>query len=333
MSFWKALKPDVVSISDSAEVQSQGEDSLEIKIIEEERKNATILYHRYDTAQDWSDIDYISLYFYGRDTDIGWALSVSNLAEDEEEYVDFNWTDDFTGWKQLVFPIDKQKLDWSRIEKVGIVLDREPLTDTWYLDNLTVGNMETVPIGPTPEQAKLHLNVDGQEQTLGGFTTELSWLEVGPVSLDDERQIIEMSNEGEVVIDKILLYPADGQFDIDSLFSIDNNTSLSYEKLSPTRYQIHVNTDRPFWMVFSEIYHPLWFAHIDSESIQPVENYLGFNSFYIAKIGDYDFILEFKGQQYLKQGAIISCASLGVMLAVGIFSEVWARRKRRSHTG
>jgi hypothetical protein len=45
-----------------------------------------------------------------------------------------------------------------------------------------------------------------------------------------------------------------------------HETKIAFHKIDPTRYEIQVETEEPFWLVFSESYHPGWHAYIEESS-------------------------------------------------------------------
>jgi len=142
--FWQVLDEEVVSITDNSETKVHGDDSLKIEVTGK-KKFHTTLAHYYESSQDWSDIDYISLYFYGRDTKHWFGVVTQTETEPQPEWLEYRWCDNFTGWKRLVFritAIDRLKLGWNRIDKISITMDREPaVAATWYLDDLRIGSL------------------------------------------------------------------------------------------------------------------------------------------------------------------------------------------------
>lgn len=64
-----------------------------------------------------------------------------------------------------------------------------------------------------------------------------------------------------------------------TVLSIDGNApEITFQKINPTKYKVHVNASQPFFLVFSESYHPQWKAYIEdkpsefSEIIASYEN-------------------------------------------------------------
>ncbi len=328
LQFWTATDPDHVRLTNNTDLNESGTVSLEVET-SEKRKYAGLFYHKFDELQDWSSYDAISLIFYGGNSGYDFELVLGSL--NYELIQKFSWKDDLTGWKPLTFALD-MGLDWSEVERMTIGTSPNPVNGTWYFGHLTLNKTEQETVGDASEDAKLRVKIGGESITFGDtikFGTEFGWLTAGPLKLDDGLQTIELSSEGEVKVDKLLLYPTESLSRVNNLFKADGNVALTYEKLAPTRYRVHVKADSPFWAVLTEIYHPLWYAEVDGESIQSTENYLGLNSFHITKTGEYDFSLEFKPQRYLRYGAIISLSTLVFMVLGWVFAERRAKRKNR----
>jgi hypothetical protein len=90
--------------------------------------------------------------------------------------------------------------------------------------------------------------------------------------------------------------------------------NISFEKVDPTRYVVHVRDAKyPYFIVFSETYHPQWKAYVNDEQVPDEYHFIanGYaNSWYISKTGSYDIILEFWPQRLLYMGSAISMVTL-----------------------
>jgi hypothetical protein len=92
-----------------------------------------------------------------------------------------------------------------------------------------------------------------------------------------------------------------------------NNVSVTYEKINPTKYVVHINASEPFFLVFSESYHKDWVAYVDGQQVPNEYHFManGYaNSWYINKTGSYIITLEFWPQKLFYIGATISITSL-----------------------
>lgn len=147
-----------------------------------------------------------------------------------------------------------------------------------------------------------------------------NWHEFGPIYLNAGEQTISISSIGKVDVDELVFYSLkenENAVSLDQLF--ESNAlplSLSYEKVSPVKYNIHVNSSEPFLLIFSDSYHPLWKAYIDNLEVSPTIAYSFVNGFFINKTGSFDVTLYFTGQTYADLGLKISAVTLVAVVAI-----------------
>jgi hypothetical protein len=171
---------------------------------------------------------------------------------------------------------------------------------------------------------KLSVEVDNQTFRLDLNSQEqvpvFAYKYIGPLHLTAGFHTITTS-EGNVPtpqIDRMLLYSLkeDESFvSADNLLSSNqkNSTSITYEKINPTQYTVHVNSSKPFYLVFSDSYDNGWVATIDGQQIHDQYHFTanGYaNGWYINKTGAYTISLEFKPQNLFYAGAAISITTL-----------------------
>ena len=131
-------------MGDDKDIKKHGTDSLKIVANGQERKYSTMLEHIFPDYQDWSDEGHISFYFYGNSTGANFNLGV--MSDDgDQDYAIYGWVDDFTGWRQLSFPLDSPhqslgNVDWTKVKKLRIGNNDRSVRGTWHLDNLGVIN-------------------------------------------------------------------------------------------------------------------------------------------------------------------------------------------------
>lgn len=97
---------------------------------------------------------------------------------------------------------------------------------------------------------------------------------------------------------------------------------IKYDKINPTKYVLRAKADKPYFLIFSESYHPKWQAFIDGKK---AENHFAANGFangwYIDMAGEYEIILEFSPQRYFEAGLIISIAAVVGLLGIGLLKK------------
>ena len=117
----------------------------------------------------------------------------------------------------------------------------------------------------------------------------------------------------------------------------NNAVKLSYTKLSPSEYKVHINATQPFYLFFSEAFDSDWkIAGANSEwysipfSGDLSENHtvaFGFgNSWYINKTGSYDITVFYQPESYQYYAIIGSGVSLGLLITYEIIQ--FARKRK-----
>lgn len=105
--------------------------------------------------------------------------------------------------------------------------------------------------------------------------------------------------------------------------------NVTFERYNPTSYRADIrNASKPFFLVFSESYHPRWKAYIDGQEV--TQHFVGngyANVWYIARTGSYTINIEFSTQRVRDYGIIASVASF---LIVGTLLAKHATKLRRS---
>jgi hypothetical protein len=93
--------------------------------------------------------------------------------------------------------------------------------------------------------------------------------------------------------------------------------AISYERIGPTDYKVHIKTEQPFFLLFSEAYNPFWRVQFaDGQELQPRIGYSIINSFYVNRTGEFDVKVYFGGQTYADMGLKISLFSLVAVTVV-----------------
>jgi hypothetical protein len=85
------------------------------------------------------------------------------------------------------------------------------------------------------------------------------------------------------------------------------------EKINPTKYAIHINTNHPVFIMLNQNFHESWVALVNGLRVPDQFHFIanGYqNSWYINKTGSLDIILEFQPQEWFHYGAVISLTTL-----------------------
>ncbi|MBA7646715.1 hypothetical protein ES703_54481 [subsurface metagenome] len=311
-ALWEVAEPDYVTLSDDTDVKirQDSQNSLKVNLRLPGRSAYTFLERIYQPMEDWSQDLYLVFWFKGEGSDAGFQFSIL-FNDSYEDSAVFGWYDESKEWRRLVLPLAQPggangKVDWSKVWKIRLSTGKDT-TGTFYLDHLSrYHNKEWINLAQS-----VHLPA-GENS----FTLNL---------------------EGKTEVNQLLIYPlneGEGTIPIGNLFQVDDTqtASISYEKLSPTKYIVHISTSRPFWLTLSEVYNPLWKAIVAGEEIDSVPSYSFVNSFFLTKTGDYDVTIEFMGQRYVHYGGIISLiAFLGAIVGVILERKRERERERGSH--
>lgn len=111
--------------------------------------------------------------------------------------------------------------------------------------------------------------------------------------------------------------------------------SISFTKINPSEYIAHIKyAQNPFFLVFSESFHPLWTARYTSG--QQISSSMHFlvntyaNAWYVEKKGNYDITLEFTAEHDFFLGKIFSIIAGSVLLLFTLLYILYRRRKYES---
>jgi hypothetical protein len=150
---------------------------------------------------------------------------------------------------------------------------------------------------------------------------KFQWYESGPLQFERGEQNISVIPRGKMIFDQLILYSLkenENGSELGNLFGDDSYSPIiSYEEINPTAYRVHVRTQQPFFLDFSEAYNPLWKAICsDGQNFKSTMAYSIINSFYINKTGEFDLDVYFEGQTYADIGLKLSLSSLAVITIV-----------------
>ena len=84
--------------------------------------------------------------------------------------------------------------------------------------------------------------------------------------------------------------------------------------ISPVKYSLHVNINKPTNIIFSENYNSSWIAEVNGKKILSTRTKDNLNVFALTKKGDYVVGIYFKQDIYYKIGIVVSGIFLLVIL-------------------
>lgn len=141
------------------------------------------------------------------------------------------------------------------------------------------------------------------------------------VKSSNNQQVSELLlidvNKGEALIDTD---------DIESL-ELGNGVNVSYEKLNPARYIVHVKNTTPFILVFSELFNDAWQASYQESIYKHFRTNFYANGWLIYRTGDFNIVIEYLPQKLLELGERVSIISY---LLISIISMLLLLRKMKN---
>jgi glycosyltransferase involved in cell wall biosynthesis len=160
------------------------------------------------------------------------------------------------------------------------------------------------------------------------------WRELGPFNFDIGEQTMSVGGAGAVELDKFLVYSlreSENDLSLNELFrSSSPEVSINYEIVNPCTYQVHVNANETFTLIFSETHNPFWKAFVNGRQISSTAAYSFVNSFYIDKTGNFTVNICFTGQTYAEIGLAVSLTSfISILVSVLVLSDNFRKRFRK----
>ncbi|MDY6893965.1 MAG: hypothetical protein SVO01_00885 [Thermotogota bacterium] len=228
---------------------------------------------------------------------------------------------------------------------------------TYYIKDLGVSKSKT-----TTEYPIVESNIGGETFKTEVDAPSFEWIKIGETYLEEGEHTVtwNVAGGGDVEIDNIRAIPKGQLFDPKDY---SDEPSIVFQKINPTKYKVHVSTNEPFFLVFSESYHPQWKAYLDKRSFEfndiiasydnvevkeaghemkftpgdisylfadPVSDDKHFivngyaNSWYIEETGEYDLTLYFLPQSLFYLGLLISGGTL--IGCIGYLLRDWRRK-------
>jgi len=298
-AFWTNINPDYVSLSEVPEVPKgvDSQNSLVLGLDYPGRDFFSLIAKEYSSLEDWSRDERLVLWFKGHGSGTIFDFNVY-FDNSWENRAGWYWRDSSTEWKKLEFSLSEPDVvagenDWSKVWVIRMSTNKD-LTGTFYFNDL--------------------FRSEGTEGERG-----VSWFTPDSLNLATGESTLSLYPEGTVEMKQVALYKLDDSSQlvpIEDLFRVNDGkySSVTYEKINPTKYLVHVETTKPFWLIFSDSHHPLWKAFLDDKEIVTTQSYSFINSFFLTKTGQYDVIVEFTGQRFVNWGWLITVTSIFLSL-------------------
>lgn len=166
---------------------------------------------------------------------------------------------------------------------------------------------------------------------LPSFPKNLTFIDVDLRNLIAGEHKLMIKGLGKVILDQLVLYSSadEGQdlSSIDSIFLVDQPADITIKRINPTHFIVDSTSERPFFLVFSESYNPLWTITLEGEEIRSVIGYSFINSFYIPHNGT--FSVEFVPQRYMYAVYMVALFIIILGVSYSIFAIIPSKLKRQ----
>jgi hypothetical protein len=181
------------------------------------------------------------------------------------------------------------------INRIAFFLNSSYMNDGWNYWLMDLNNPQ-----------EIEGEIDWSKITLNEITIEEPFKPRNTVIFVDEAKIYSNKNLAYLSLDEL-----NGSTNI--------LPQINFTKINPTKYYVGIkNARNPFFLVFSESYHPQWRAYIGKKRLLDKQHFLindYANSWYIDKLGSYRITLHYLPQTFFKIGVLISGVVLIVCLA------------------
>jgi hypothetical protein len=129
---------------------------------------------------------------------------------------------------------------------------------------------------------------------------------------------LSITSTGESYLDQAWLYTSNRSID-QLLNSVSpHGQVISYDKITPTSYEVKVKSDAPFLLAFAEGYDRYWIAKArssnDSRQFNSVPLYGVINGFWIDKTGEFTLVIEYEPQEWFNISIIISAITFACVI-------------------
>lgn len=150
-----------------------------------------------------------------------------------------------------------------------------------------------------------------------------------PSEIEERLQVLEKLGEVKKVGEFSKLTFWENLKWSDQLFYTEEGPVLSYHRYNPTKYKVSIKaSNRPFTLIFSELYNKEWQASVKGETITNhfLINFYA-NGWLIDKTGDFDIEISFIPQKWMDIGQVVSATTYLVLLPLGVFAIFKRSRK------
>jgi hypothetical protein len=305
--------------------------------------------HTYSPSEDWSGYDFLSLWWYGKNTGERLTIRIEDsLGQAQEWRLIENWF----GWKELILPLKEPDVFWhnpANLSDVAKIRIAKYEAGSWFLDEGGVGvtgimlsedygvntsegfafsvkempfsyslyipkqgfyNLYVRCLSEIPSTVNVEVNNHHKFTIRLNSTSKYEWYKIGELHLYEGHFKIQFKPDK-----KNIIY-LDQLTIIESSFRPQTSKPADFraQKINPTNYVISARASEPFYVFFSERYNPSWKIYLNNETyIKSYPAYSFGNIFFINKTGTFDMYLKFDKQLLYEFGFYMSFVSFSVL--------------------
>lgn len=170
---------------------------------------------------------------------------------------------------------------------------------------------------------KFNVLLDGNYDLLLPFNNKEADIKVNGVNIASESGVVNNKGTYEISSNSIQASKEDIVLQSEGRGKpMSNGEILSFKKESPVKYKGRIYLEKAAFINFAQGFHPGWTLSLNQNGkiIKINQHFLGNlydNIWWVDKIGDYDFTIEFSPQKTVDQGITLSVGAGAVLLLAG----------------
>lgn len=191
------------------------------------------------------------------------------------------------------------------------------------------GDYEVSLRASSPNASKVDVFIDDNDvqSLLLDTSTDFKWFNVTTLHLSVGHHVVRLASDPGVSVDLLMLRSVDSQKDTNSAFG-----GISYYRVNPTKYEVQVELQGPYFLFFSEPYSNGWKASVNGIKIDSVPTSSGFNSFFISDTTKTELvIIEFTKQSYFEFGFFAYLIVFSAIVSLCVFESLRRRFLKNAH--
>lgn len=148
--------------------------------------------------------------------------------------------------------------------------------------------------------------------------SDFIWSKLGPFRSQAGEANLELSANGPLTIDSILISDVSEMASISDLFWSSSSILENVSQLTQTEFRLKMEMSNRSIVIFKQSYHPLWQASSGVHSLHHITINFAFNGFIIDDESKETLHIWYEGDHLLAWGTWISAISLGLVIIIAL---------------